>query len=731
MKDISTKVGNLEDRFGEFEEVLKRSDVVPKPRSDAVARQQIPLKPEVFYGQDDLVKEISEFLVKQETSRVCILGPGGMGKTSVSLVVVESSLVQDRFTRGNCVWVPCIGATSASLFLETLYVQLQVPGDRQVTLERIITELSTSTDPRLLILDNFETPWHATGGSQKQVEDILRTLAKLEHIAILVTMRGNRPPCRHAIKWQSKNIEPTDEDSCLRIFHDINPSSKDDPDVVRLLSVLGHMPFAVTLMANLAEDGGSTAKDLLVAWSESGPTLLSDNSEQSMNRSIRLSVDSDLVQRNPNAVQLLAILSLLPAGTTKENLRWWAPSLTTAAILSATASLSKAGLLHNQIKDDLRRQTYLSCCQFILDHACRYDNSAFSNNSKVLAAEETNIQSILFVSSIIPHSLLSDKIIEALIAFCWYRADTKPDPEMTKYAVTAAETHGVNGYIASAIWCLGSTYCDIGEYDLSYDILQTAYQLFNSLPNADPELQWLGGLCGMDLVLAAGFVLDDKDDLVLLALEVEEKCADFSDDIHGQSLVSVGYALHWATRYEEALSYLDLGSALLQGSKNAPNLATAYQAISWVHYEECRFPQALDAVEEAWRLAETTDVPSIQANIAGQFCKILFSVDRDAQAWNYLETYLAKAQHIGKLNAIADALEYVGYGYLRQGAYQNAFSAYEAAARQYLSSRYPWGEKICKDNMVRINQKQAKPDSDVGFNRPTADNNKSLFYPLV
>jgi Cdc6-like AAA superfamily ATPase len=56
---------------------------------DTVIRQGIPLKPEIFHGRDGLVEEIARSLMKAETSRVCILGPGGMGKTSVLLAVVE------------------------------------------------------------------------------------------------------------------------------------------------------------------------------------------------------------------------------------------------------------------------------------------------------------------------------------------------------------------------------------------------------------------------------------------------------------------------------------------------------------------------------------------------------------------------------------------------------------------------------------------------------------------
>ena len=41
----------------------------------------------------------------------------------------------------------------------------------------------------ILQVDNFETPYNASGGIQKQVEDIFRQVAMLSHVAILVTIR--------------------------------------------------------------------------------------------------------------------------------------------------------------------------------------------------------------------------------------------------------------------------------------------------------------------------------------------------------------------------------------------------------------------------------------------------------------------------------------------------------------------------------------------------------------
>ena len=193
VQHVANKVIEMhEDVIKQIRAKTQRSATLPS--SDTIV-QQMPLKPAVFYGRDVIIEEITQLLIKEETSRVCILGAGGMGKTSVSLGVVEQSLIKTRFLPENIVWVPCIEAASATLLLEILSTQLQVPGNiGQPTIEKIISLLATSTQPYLILLDNFETPYNALDGAQKQVEDTLRRLAMLSHVAILVTMRGRYPP---------------------------------------------------------------------------------------------------------------------------------------------------------------------------------------------------------------------------------------------------------------------------------------------------------------------------------------------------------------------------------------------------------------------------------------------------------------------------------------------------------------------------------------------------------
>jgi len=384
---------------------------------------------------------------------------------------------------------------------------------------------------------------------------------------------------------------------------------------------------------------------------------------------------------------------------------------------------------HGRIAEEVRKQVHSSCCEYVLAHACRFDDRTFPKNSKALAAEETNIQSILFSSPTSLHTVPLDRTMETLIAFGWHRCDTKPNLEIANNIVGAAKDSGVESYIASALWCLGKTYYKISDFQSSYDHLQEAYQLFNTLPPGEAEFQRLSGQCGIDFVETARFTLPDISKTVSLSLDVAKKCAALSDDvIHGRSLMRLGIVLHQARQPQKALRYLDQARTMLKAAGNISTLATACQFISLVHYSEGRLPEALDAIEEAWKYAELTDSPSIQASVSLRFGVILFSANKDAEAWKQIEIALMKASYTGNRFNIARALEYMGYGYLRRGDYRNAYGAYEAAADGAVETGYA---ERCEENMARIEWKQGNPDIVVGFSRPRMDVDETLFYPPV
>ena len=518
------------------------------------------------------------------------------------------------------------------------------------------------------------------------------------------------------------------------------------------------MPFAITLMARLAKEGLSTAKDLILAWSKKGPDIFPEHHEQNINRSISLSIDSKLMKKNPQARLLLDILSFLPAGTTKATLRWWVPSLDSSMVPSAIATLFKTGLLvenqrqdsdspvlfvlpvvqsfmqqHGRIGKEIRQNVQLSCSQYVLDHR-QNSPSAFvsESNWKALVAEDVNIHAILCGPPTMQDSnMLSDKVIQALVSFSWYRCiDAKPNLEVAKHAMSMTKAFGNMKYIASSLWCLGRTYDVLGEFYAAYDNLQEAYQLYNALLSGDRELQWLCCECGIDMVNVARLTFKDGDDkLVSLARDVEKQAATISDDyIHAKSLVMLGKVMVDFGDQQEALRYLERAKLMRFGDSLRSEV---YFWIAHVYYHEKRLPEALDAAEEAWKLSEPDNDMVNQALFSLLLCRILFSANRDTEAWKFMEISLTMNLELGNRRDSARTLEYMGYGYLRKGDYLNAYGAYEAAVESYLGTvdEEPDGT-TCKDNMSKIKDMLKNPDLNIGFKRPRHDNDyPSLYYP--
>jgi tetratricopeptide (TPR) repeat protein len=182
----------------------------------------------------------------------------------------------------------------------------------------------------------------------------------------------------------------------------------------------------------------------------------------------------------------------------------------------------------------------------------------------------------------------------------------------------------------------------------------------------------------------------------------------------------LGVALNQAEQRQEALYYMDCARIKFKAVGDIYNLARAYHVISWVHVDEHRLPDALDAVEEAWKYAQLTMTLG----------RILFNTNQDAKAWKYIEISLINASYIGDQYQVARALEYMGYGYLCIGDYQNAYGAYEAAADNFLGATFPDAVERCKTNMARIESKKENPDIVIGYYRPATNlDDDTLFYP--
>ncbi|KAJ7595723.1 P-loop containing nucleoside triphosphate hydrolase protein [Mycena floridula] len=228
------------------------SSLALAPYSPPRARGYIPASTALFLGRDSEVEELVLVLIREsedgKRARICILGPGGMGKTELAVKVLNHPDIQRVYRRRNLLFVACDQAVSATLLLDILYAVLDIRRDTQNTINDILDDLRSS-GPLILLLDNFETPLYADV-AKEQVEQILRDIEQIPHVAIVVTMRGNTAPCE-GFSWVKKEVEPLTPSASHDLFTKIYPEVETDSNLAQLLEVLGYMPLAIMLMAKL------------------------------------------------------------------------------------------------------------------------------------------------------------------------------------------------------------------------------------------------------------------------------------------------------------------------------------------------------------------------------------------------------------------------------------------------------------------------------------------------
>ncbi|KAG8939080.1 hypothetical protein FRC03_006574, partial [Tulasnella sp. 419] len=290
----------------------------------------MPPEPKLF-GRTEYIEKAVKLLFSITGAKIAILGPGGMGKTSVALKIIYDALVVDRFGDNRC-WIPCEQATSVPLLLELIAKSLNLSSSSSNDrLADIIKFLRTSKLLYILLFDNFETPWDIEG-QQSNVADVLATIASIPTVSFIITMRGNQHPSSNTIEWTEPrlpSLTQLDLDAAEEAFARISPNAKREAELRTLLEKLDCMPLAITLMAKLSE-AGETVAELLEQWKLERTRLLDQpggDRRNSIEVSIKLSLESRSVRGNSDALRLLGVLAMLPAGAALARLPDMCPSI--------------------------------------------------------------------------------------------------------------------------------------------------------------------------------------------------------------------------------------------------------------------------------------------------------------------------------------------------------------------------------------------------------------------
>ncbi|KAJ7902456.1 P-loop containing nucleoside triphosphate hydrolase protein, partial [Mycena leptocephala] len=270
----------------------------------------LPSEPKIFHGRESEISDILQ-VFQQGTPRLAILGAGGMGKTSLARAIIHHSEISGRYGQHRF-FVACDSASTQIELAALIGAHLGLKPGKDLT--HLVIQHFSSIPPSLLILDNLETLWESIE-SQVNIEEFLSLLASVDHLALIITMRGAERPAK--VAWTQpflQPLKPLEHDAARQTFIDIADNTHNPEDIDRVLCLTDSIPLVVNLLAHLVDSEGCST--VLSRWERDKTSLISDGYDRTSNLdlSISLSLSSPRLNSVLHSKDLLSLLSMLPDG---------------------------------------------------------------------------------------------------------------------------------------------------------------------------------------------------------------------------------------------------------------------------------------------------------------------------------------------------------------------------------------------------------------------------------
>ncbi|KAJ7469030.1 hypothetical protein FB451DRAFT_368730 [Mycena latifolia] len=269
-----------------------------------------PSEPKIFHGRTSEVSVIIQTFGKG-TPRMAILGAGGIGKTSLARAILHHPEISARYDQHRF-FIGCDSASSTIHLAGLIGAHLGLSQGDNLT--RPVIRHFTNSPPSLLILDNLETIWEARD-SRVEVEKFLAMLADVDHLALIITMRGAERPAN--VRWTRPFLEPLKplrQDAACQTFIDIADEGHTIEEIDKILLLVDNMPLAIDLIAHLVDYEGLPS--VLDRWEQERTSLLSEGHDRRSNLdlSISLSLDSPRMWSFPASQESPSPPPILPDG---------------------------------------------------------------------------------------------------------------------------------------------------------------------------------------------------------------------------------------------------------------------------------------------------------------------------------------------------------------------------------------------------------------------------------